>query len=288
MYCKACGQQIANGAVFCQFCGARQGTDARQPAPAQPMPAAPSQAAQLFRCSVSGVPESGISGKAISLLGDREFGARLFWRILTLIGAVLLVIHTFGLYFGSVLKVVHHGLSMIFSLKSVISRIELSESVFTVFTLIFEIVCTLAVLGLLAFAVMKFLAHEIRGILQMLGLAFGAVAAGKIILVIWYFVLTSDIKGKSNYADYSMCFALIWSLLVCAGLAVLFIFVSREYAQYRETPAIPVPAGAPAAYQQPAAPQSPIPPVYQQPAAPQPPVQPYPQNPQNPQAPPYR
>ncbi len=274
MYCKACGQQIADGAVFCQFCGARQGTDARQPAPAQPMPAAPSQVTQLFRCSVSGVPESGISGKAISLLGDREFGARLFWRILTLIGAVLLVIHTFGLYFGTVMNVTSFGIDMKFNLKKVISIGVLKESTFAVFTLIFEIVCTLAVLGLLAFAVMKFLAREIHGILQMLGLAFGAVAAGKILLIIWYFVITSDIDNGDEYVDYGMSFSVIWSFLVCAGLTVLLIMVAKEYAQYRETPAIPVPAGASAAYQQPAAPQSP--------------VQPYPQNPQNPQAPPYR
>ncbi|MBR6107587.1 MAG: zinc ribbon domain-containing protein [Oscillospiraceae bacterium] len=318
MFCKSCGQQIADGAGFCQFCGSPQNdaapAAAAAPAPAVPAPGAgyqqaaparpagPSPLANLFAGTATGVPTGGISGWVINLIGgDRGKTAKLLWRMLTVIGALLLVIHTFGLFFGKVLKFEALTLSLKYSLKDCIKMGALSESGSTVFTLIVEIVLTLAVLALIALAVMKFMLRDIPGILQMTGFAFGAVTIGKIMLMIWYFIMTSDAdtEGAGGMVDYGMSFALIWSMLICGAFAFLFLMLAKEYAQYRETPAIPVPAGnvpgaAPAAYQ-PAAPapaqayqqpQAPVQPqAYQQPQAPvQPQAYQQPQAPIQPQA----
>ncbi len=294
MICSKCGQQVPDNVAFCRNCGTPTGVNAAAAtnAAVQAAQQAQQQAQQpgIVRDGDDvGVPKAGLSGKVLDFMGpDRVKSAKLLWRIAAGVGAFFVLLHTFGLWFGTAIKYDIDSDFIPSKAKrfSYYCKSEVFEnSGITIFIMLVLILLTLAAIGCLALAITKFLAVDASETFKFISFSFAGVAVGKIFLFIWNLAIRDDMgEGASDYIIIP--FALIFSLLVCIAFAALFWILNSEFYRYRE-PVAARPAGLPfgQAPQQPYAPQAP-----QQPYAPQAPQQPYapqapqqpPQNPQNP------
>ena len=285
MICSKCGQQVPDNVAFCRNCGTPTGVNAAAATNAAVQAAQQAQQPGIVRDGDDvGVPKAGLSGKVLDFMGpDRVKSAKLLWRIAAGVGAFFVLLHTFGLWFGSAITSDYMSyLSLVGINKSFHSwcKSEVFEnSGITLFAMIVLIILTIAAVACLALAVTKFLAVDASETFKFLSFGFISLVIGKGFLFIWNLGVRDDM-GEGADEAFEIPFLLIFSFLACIALAALFWILNSEFYRYRE-PVAARPAGlpfgqAPQAPQQPYAPQAP-----QQPYAPQAPQQP-PQNPQNP------
>ena len=221
MFCRSCGKQIEDGSTFCKLCGAAQNDAA---------PAAPAGGSFLNSLSggmksgePSGIPTGGITGTVLGFMGkDQKKSVKTFWRVASVVGAILLMILAVSLFTGSAVTE-DSLLKMSFSFAGFWKVAMLGKGGITVLTLIVLIAADAAAVGFGSRCVRTFMSGDALGTLQKLARAFIAVTAGKVMLVIWALGLDGGIAGM-----------LIFSLILTAALAFLFIVLAKEFKNYKE------------------------------------------------------